>query len=395
MMLNKNNNYFIQNYLEKRKADHRLRTLRPMLPCSAVEVMIDDRKLVNFSSNDYLGLSKHPLLQQRSIDWVQRFGNSATASRLICGNLKALEQLEETLARLKNAEAALIMNSGYQANITLIPAMADSKTLILSDELNHNSIIQGCLLARCEKAIFRHNDMAHLQQLLQNSQNKGYSRILIITETIFSMDGDRCDLQAVQRLAQQYNALLIVDEAHATGVMGLNGMGLNGMGLATGKSADIVIGTFGKALGSYGAYVVCSQDTKEYLINCCNGLIFSTALPPAVLGAIEAALEIIPTMHTQRKLLKENATYLRKALTDLGYNTGLSSTQIIPYIIGSDTKTIKLATWLENNNVLATAIRPPTVPEDTARIRLAMSSEHTREQIDRLIELFIEYFDEN
>ncbi len=380
----------MQNYIAKRKSEHRYRTLRTMQPCSAVEVMMNGRKLINFSSNDYLGLSKHPFLQQGSIDWIRRFGNSATASRLICGNLHELEQLEENLAKLKESATALIMNSGYQANITLIPALANNSTLILSDELNHNSIIQGCLLARCDKSIFRHNDMEHLQALLQKSQNKGYSRILIITETIFSMDGDCCDLEALQGLAQAYNALLIVDEAHATGVMGLNGMGL-----ATGKSADVVIGTFGKALGSYGAYITCSQDTKDYLINRCNGLIFSTALPPAVLGAIEAALELIPKMQSQRKLLQDNATCLRLALEELGYDSGLSTTQIIPCILGADTETIKLSAWLEKHNILATAIRPPTVPEGTARIRFALSSEHTKDQLDQLIQLLKVYGDEN
>ncbi len=390
MLSDKNKTKFMQNMLKKRKSEDRFRTLKPIKPISSVEVMMDGHKLVNFSSNDYLGLSQHPHIKQRSIDWIERYGNGATASRLICGNVEGLVQLEEILAGLKSSEAALILNSGFQTNITLIPALADSNTLILSDELNHNSIVQGCILARCDTLIFRHNDTAHLKQLLEDNQDKRYSRILIITETVFSMDGDCCDLEVLRQLSEKFNAILIVDEAHATGVTGPNGMGL-----AKGKMADIIVGTFGKACSSYGSYVACNRSTRDYLINYCSGLIFSTALPPSVLGAIEAALEIVPTMQSERKLLHEKSNFLRSSLTKLGYTTGQSTSQIIPIIIGDDVKTLKLATWLEKNNVLATAIRPPTVPEGTARIRIALSSEHSWEQIDHLLKLFKEHADEN
>ncbi|MCS5595092.1 MAG: 8-amino-7-oxononanoate synthase [Porticoccaceae bacterium] len=390
MLSKENKTQFIQNMLEKRKSEDRFRTLKSVKPISAVEVIMNGHKLVNFSSNDYLGLSKHPYVKQRSIDWIERYGNGATASRLICGNVDGLEQIEEKLAALKSSETALILNSGFQTNITLIPALADRNTLILSDELNHNSIVQGCTLARCDKLIFRHNDTTHLKQLLKDNQDKGYSRILIITETIFSMDGDCCDLKALRELSQQFNAILIVDEAHATGVTGPNGMGL-----ANGEMAEIVVGTFGKACGSFGSYIACDQSTRDYLINYCSGLIFSTALPPSVLGAIDAALDIVPKMQSERKLLHEKATFLRSSLKKLGYKPGQSTSQIIPVIIGDNVKTLKLATKLEQNNVLATAIRPPTVPKGTARIRIALSSEHSWEQIDHLLKLFKEYADAN
>jgi len=381
---------FIEEKLEQRKSQQRFRTLKPLQPLSAVEVMLDGQKMVNFSSNDYMGLSKHPLIKQGSVDWIERYGNGATASRLICGNIDELDQLEDKLADLKSTEAALILNTGFQTNMTLIPALADKNTLILSDELNHNSIIQGCFLARCDKYIYRHNDMEHLQQLLFDNRNKGYSRIIIISETVFSMDGDCCDLTTLGQLANKFNAILIVDEAHATGVMGSRGMGL-----ADGDSADIIVGTFGKACGSFGSYVACSQLVKQYLTNFCTGLVFSTALPPAVLGAINAALDVIPNMQNERKVLHENAAHIRRSLAALGLDTGQSSSQIIPVIVGDDSEILKLAAWLEKNRVLATAIRPPTVPENGARIRIAVSCEHSPEHIAYLLQLFNEYINEN
>lgn len=377
---------FMEKLLTQRTKEDRLRTLKPLKPISAQEVMIKDRKLISFCSNDYLGLSKHPLLKERSKQWVEEYGNGATASRLICGDFEGLEQLEVKLAKLKSTETALILNSGFQTNITLIPALADSNTLILSDELNHNSIVQGCILSRCTKIVFRHNDIEHLRELLK--ENKQCSRILIITETIFSMDGDACDLVEFNKLAKEYNALLIVDEAHATGTFGENGMGI-----ATGGDADIIIGTFGKACGSFGSYIACNQTTRDYLINYCTGLVFSTALPPAVLGSIDAALDLIPTMQSDRKALMETAEYVRNSLANFGYETGQSVSQIIPVIIGDEVETMKLAKWLDDNNVLASAIRPPTVPEGTSRIRLALSSAHTKSQIEYLLKLFKDYAD--
>ena len=340
-------------------------------------------KMLNLCSNDYLGLAMHPLLQERSFEFIQKYGSGTTASRLICGNYDFYEQVENKLAKLKQVEAALVMSSGFQANISVIPALADSKSLILSDQLNHNSLIMGCRLARCKVGIYRHNDLTHLEQMLFENADKGFSRIFIVTESVFSMDGDMADMESLVTLAEKFNALLIVDEAHATGVFGHQGMGLT-----CGHDIDLVIGTFGKACGSFGAYLACSKKLREYMINCCSGLIYTTALPPSVLGAIDAALDVIPSMEAERKSLHENAQYLRQALHKMGWQTGQSSTQIIPVMVGKETEALALSRWLESCGVMVSAIRPPTVPEGASRIRISLSALHARQHIDRLIDVF-------
>lgn len=343
-------------------------------------VRVDGRDLVNFCSNDYLGLSRHPLLVRRSIEYLDAYGAGAAASRLICGNYECLGAVEDKLARLKQTEATLILSSGFQANATVLPALADRQTLILSDSLNHNSLIQGCRLSRCRVAVYRHNDMDHLAVLLKQNRDAGFSRIIIVTESVFSMDGDACDMDTLETLSDDYDAFLVVDEAHATGVRGLQGMGLT-----CGRRVDLTIGTFGKAAGGFGAYAACSRKLKDYLINCCAGFIYTTALPPAVIGAIDAALDLMPGMEAQRKTLDDHARYLRDALAGMGYDTGASNTQIIPVILDREAHALDMAAWLAQNNILVIAIRPPTVPKGASRIRISLSALHTRAHIDHLV----------
>ena len=248
--------------------------------------------------------------------------------------------------------------------------------------MNHNSIIQGAILSRCKKILYPHNDLKQLTSLL-DTHHRDHSRIIIVTESLFSMDGDKSDIDALVELSKTYNALLMIDDAHATGVLGAGGMGL-----ACGKDVDVVIGTFSKALGSFGAYVACSKQMREYLINCCSGFIYSTALAPPVIGAIDAALDLIPKMKKDRKELQENASFLRKNLHGRGFNTGDSTTHIIPVIVGDEGDTLALSKQLDEAGYLATAIRPPTVPEGQSRIRLTLSTAHTQEQIEGLINTF-------
>jgi len=344
---------------------------------------MDGREMVNFCSNDYLGLSKHPLLKQRAAAYMDRYGTGSTASRLICGTYDCFEAAEGKLAGLKGTESALILNSGYQANISVIPALVDEHSLILSDRLNHSSIIQGIRLARSHKMLYDHNNLGHLEQLLSSSRDRGHSRILIVSESIFSMDGDQSDIDGLMDLARTYRALLVVDEAHATGVTGCRGMGLT-----AGKGVDVTIGTFGKALGSFGAYVSGSERITEYLINRCAGFIYTTALPPPVIGAIDAALDVAPGMDKERFALHENANFLRRSLQSLGYDTGNSSTQIIPVILGSEEATLALSARLEARGFLAMAIRPPTVAQGQSRIRISLASHHTRQQVEALVDVF-------
>lgn len=377
---------FVEAALLERERNHLMRALRPLAPLSPAEVSVNGRVLVNFSSNDYLGLSKHPLLRERAAQFMERYGTGATGSRLICGDYEIVERMEEKIAALKGTEAALIFNSGFQANVSVIPALSDQETLILSDQLNHNSIINGARLARCRVLCFSHNDLDHLEKLLRENRNNGHSRILIVAESVFSVDGDRSDLDALIRLAHEYGALLIIDDAHATGVLGEKGMGLT-----CGKAVDIAVGTFSKACGGFGAYVACSRKVREYLINCCNGFIYSTALPPSVLGSIDAALDLIPGMNRERKHLHGNAVFLRESLHEQGWSTGASTTQIVPVIVGEESRTLALSSFLEKKGILATALRPPTVEPGKSRIRISLTSSHSRKQVESLVSLLKEW----
>lgn len=372
---------FIREELERRRSGNRFRSLQVLMPGEDAEVTRDGRSLVNFCSNDYLGLTRHPLLRERAAEFMNRYGSGSGSSRLICGTLPCVETVEEKLARLKGTEAALIFNSGFQANLSLLPAMADRDSLVLSDRLNHRSIIEGTRLCRCDIAIFDHGDLDHLGFLLEERHGKGYSRIFIVTESVFSMDGDRSDLAKLAVMTHSSGAVLIVDEAHATGVLGERGMGL-----AVGNNVDCIVGTFGKALGSFGAYGAFSCEMKEYLVNCCSGLIYSTALPPSVLGAIDAALDLVPTMDGERNRLMEMAEVLRRELRARGWDTGASTTHIIPIIVGGEAETLELAEWLEKSGILALAIRPPTVERGRSRIRLSLSALHRYEHVNRLLD---------
>lgn len=374
---------FIDNELAQRKARHLFRRLRTVTPEAGPMVSLEGKSMLNCCSNDYLGLSKHPLLRERADEFMARFGAGSTASRHICGNLSCFDGLEKKVADLKGSPSAIIMNAGYQSNIALLSTLADRNSLILSDWLNHNSLIRGALLARCAVERFRHNDLAHLSQLLTESRKKSFSRILIVTESVFSMDGDRCDVEALIELANEFNAILYVDEAHATGVFGPRGMGLT-----AGKKVDVVMGTFSKGCGAYGAYVSCSEKMREYLINCCQGLIFTTALPPAVLGTIDAALELVPKMNAERAQLHAHADYLRSSLREMGWQTGASDTQIVPVVIGGEKDTMALSAFLEDRGIMATGIRPPTVPEGQSRIRLTLTALHTRQHVQVIIDAF-------
>jgi 8-amino-7-oxononanoate synthase len=296
--------------------------------------------------------------------------------------------VEKRIAELTENESALILNSGFQANVSLLPALADRDTLILSDRMNHNSIIQGSLLSRCHVKRFRHNDMNHLEELLRENMDNGVSRILIVTESVFSMDGDQSDIDTLVRLKEQYDSFLIIDEAHGTGVLGKKGMGPT-----CGKDVDMIMGTMGKAWGSFGAYVACSAKMREYLINFCYGLIYSTALPPSVIGSMDAALQLIPTMDKERRDLFRKAALFRSSLNELGYDTGKSTTQIIPVIIGDERDTLELSKWLEDNDILAMTFRYPTVASGESRIRLSLSALHTQEHLEMVVDLFRKWRD--
>ncbi|MDJ0508031.1 MAG: 8-amino-7-oxononanoate synthase [Crocosphaera sp.] len=386
--INNNNKLdFIAKELQAREKNNYLRQLNPIYPNSTVTVIKNDKTLINFSSNDYLGLSKHPKIIAASHDYLNQYGTGSTASRLVTGTYDIHDKLEQKLAKICNKEAALLFNTGFQANTTIIPTLVNQKSLVLCDRLVHNSILQGIFLSKAQWKRYQHNDLEHLDILLKKAVSQGYNRILIVTETVFSMEGDRSDVDALIQLSQQYNTLLYLDDAHAFGIMGEKGMGLT----AHKSGIDISLGTFGKALGSFGAFVTTSKLIRDYLINCCPGFIYTTALPPAVIGSIDAALDIIPNLDKEREYLCRQIDYVRNKLINLGYQVLNSNSPIIPVIIGHEEKALELSKYLENNGILATAIRPPTVPKNTARIRLVLSSKHQQKHIDYLISLLQKY----
>jgi 8-amino-7-oxononanoate synthase len=373
---------FIHTALADRQQTDRLRSLTPLTPINATQVRKHDRTLINFSSNDYLGLAKHPALIDRANSYSQRYGTSATASRLVAGSYDIHSALEDRLAAAVGQESALLFGTGFQANLTILPCLADRQSLILCDRLVHNSLIQGIQLSGAQFRRYRHNDLQSLESALQSAQTQAYTRILIVSETLFSMDGDRSDVPALVALAQRYGAILYLDDAHALGVLGPQGMGL----AAHQPGVDIIVGTFGKAMGAFGAFVACSRSLRDYLINLCPGVIYTTALPPSVIGSIDAALDLIPGMDTDRQRLQDHSALLRRALSNLGYDTARSESQIVPAIVGAEQETLTLAAGLDAQGLLAIAIRPPTVAIGSSRLRFTLSSAHSRAQCETLIQ---------
>ncbi|MEX0721311.1 MAG: 8-amino-7-oxononanoate synthase [Balneolaceae bacterium] len=380
--------HFLKEELAQRKEKNQFRRLHAVVPdLNSSSVQKNGKKLINFCSNDYLGLASHPKVTEKAKEFAGKYGAGSTASRLVSGNFAIHENLEEKLAEAFGYEAAIIFNTGFQANSTILATLANRNSLMLADKKVHNSLINGAILSRAKLKRFHHNDYAHLENLLKTAQSKSYNRIWIITETLFSMDGNLSDLDRLIQLSTKYNALLFSDDAHAVGVFGEKGLGFN-----FGKNnIAISMGTFGKAFGAFGAFVGCSAEMKDYLINFCPGFIYSTALPPAIIGALDAALEILPNMDKERVILKQNIEKVLDSLRKSGFETGTSNSQIIPVILGSEEEAISLASWLEDCGILAAAIRPPTVESGTSRIRLTLTAKHTSEDINILLRAFMNW----
>ncbi|WP_159977645.1 MULTISPECIES: 8-amino-7-oxononanoate synthase [unclassified Novosphingobium] len=345
------------------------------------------RTMLDFSSNDYLGLARHPLLVERAGQWAAAHGAGSGASRLVTGTSELHLTLEARIAAFKHCEAALIFASGWQANAAVIPALLAAMpntpqgAAVFTDRLIHASMHAGLAMAGTRQHRFRHNDLDHLETLLAE-KGAGASARLILTESVFSMDGDRVDIARLAEIAERHDAALFVDEAHATGVLGPEGRGLSA--LVPGR-VDLIMGTFSKALGGFGAYVAGSQILIDYLVNAASGFVFTTAPPPAVLGAIDAALDLVPTMDAERAHLAALGDRLRSGLARLGLDHGASSTQIVPAMIGLEDEAMALSARLEQAGFLASAIRPPTVPPGTSRLRLALRAGHSPADIDALL----------
>jgi 8-amino-7-oxononanoate synthase len=340
-------------------------------------VVLDGKPVLLLCSNNYLGLADHPRVRDAAAEAAKRWGVGAGASRLVSGTMTIHRRLEERLAAFKGRESSLLFGSGYLANAGTISALARPGDVIFSDELNHASIIDGCRLSRAEVFVYDHADPEHLEWGINEAEGRG---ALIVTDSVFSMDGDVAPLLEIVELAERHGLRTLVDEAHGTGALGPGGRGaLAEAGLE--DQVDVIVGTLGKALGSYGAFVACDQQMTRYLVNAARTFIFSTALPPPAVAAALAALELLEERPRRVEKLAANAEALREALEAEGFDVGESRTQILPLVIGEADRAMRICEAALSRGVFAQAIRPPTVPPMTSRLRLAVMATHSEEEL--------------
>lgn len=371
---------FIHGELERLRQASLYRSCRTIGSAQGARVSIDGREYLLLCSNNYLGLADHPALKQAATDAVLAFGAGSGASRLVCGSMTLHSALEERLALFKGTEAALLFNSGYAANSGIIPALAGRGDTIFSDRLNHASIVDGALLSRATLLRYPHNDCRALRHLLEKQGGSG--RKIIVTDAVFSMDGDIAPLQELVALKKEFGAVLIIDDAHGTGVLGAGGKGTaEHLGVMT--EIDVYMGTLGKGLGSYGAYVAGSQELVDYLRNSARSFIFSTSLPPAVLAPSIAAINIVDSSEGRelRQRLERNRLLFLSLLQGAGFDTMGSVTQIIPILIGDAALTMEFSTRLFGEGVFLQGIRPPTVPAGKCRLRCTVMATHTEDDL--------------
>lgn len=362
-----------------------LRRLRPLGSATGPTVELGGRTVILLASNDYLGLATHPEVIRAAIRATEHYGTGSGASRLVCGTLPPHEKLEEALAAFKHTQAALVLGSGYQANVGIIPALIGQGGLILADRLSHASLIDGCRLSGADFRVYRHRDLDHLESVLK--RRTASQPVLIVTDGLFSMDGDLAPLPELAALATRFDAMLYVDDAHGTGVMGPSGRGtLEHFGVE--HQIPFHMGTLGKAVGSSGAYVAGSAELIQYLINTCKPFIFTTAPPPSAAAAATAALAVIQNDAARRIRLWTNRDQLYTGLRRIGFRLTETVSPILPILVGEADKALVFAEHLLTQGVYAPAIRPPTVPDATSRIRVTVTSEHTSQQLDAALGAF-------
>ena len=377
---------YINQELQTLKEKKNYRSLPPLIH-EGRDVLLNRQRMLNLSSNDYLGLANDISLREEFLRTLtpETFLPTSSSSRLLTGNFSDYQKLEQQLATMFGTESALIFNSGYHANTGILPAICNTHTLILADKLVHASLIDGIKLSSAKCIRYRHNDISQLQRLIAENHN-AYEQIIIVTESIFSMDGDEADLPALIQLKKSYsNILLYIDEAHAFGVRGKKGLGCAEEQECI-NDIDVLIGTFGKAIASAGAYIVCRQLIREYLINKMRTFIFTTALPPINIQWTSWVLERLPALQQKRTHLLQISEKLKEALTTKGYNCP-SVSHIVPMIVGASENTILKAEELQRKGFYALPVRPPTVPEGTSRIRFSLTADITEHEIDQLIKL--------
>ena len=367
----------IQQRLDELRDLGLYRRLRVISGPQGPRVVLDGKPVLLLCSNNYLGLADHPRVREAAADAAMRWGVGAGASRLVSGTMRIHKRLEDRLAEFKGADAALLFGSGYMANVGVVSALAGKGEVVFSDELNHASIIDGCRLSQAETFVYRHNDTEHLAWALERAGDRG---ALIVTDSVFSMDGDVAPLAELAELARRHRVRLAVDEAHGVGCLGPGGRGaVHEAGLE--REVDVVIGTLGKALGTYGAYVTCDEDLARFLVNTSRPFIFSTAPPPPAVAGALAALDLLAESDRLVTRLAANGATLRDELAREGFDVSGSTTQIIPLVIGDAALAMRICELAIENGVFAQAIRPPTVAEGTSRLRLAVMATHSRDEL--------------
>jgi 8-amino-7-oxononanoate synthase len=374
---------WIDDDLAERRRQGLYRTRRRIDSAQGVRIEHRGRKFLNFSSNDYLNLASDPRLAKAAARAAKRYGTGTGASPLISGHLPPLRSLERALARWEGSESALVFSSGFIANLAVLSTLADGDTVIFSDELNHASLIDGCRLSRARIVVYRHANASHLEELLR--QETPAKRRLIVSDTVFSMDGDFAPLAELRDLAKRFDCMLLLDEAHATGVLGEQGRGLYSP-LTTHHSPTVIkIGTLSKALGAQGGFVCGSRKLMDWLVNRARPYIFSTALAPPIAAAARRALRIVDSEPERRGHVLVLAQKLRSQLLEMGYPETNSRCQIVPVIVGEPERAVRLSRQLEEDGLLVPAIRPPSVPVGTSRLRISLTAGHTDEDVDRLV----------
>jgi len=377
---------YLKDKIEELKKEGVYRKLPVLEGPNEAEVILNGKRVINLSSNNYLGFANHPRLKKAAIEAVEKYGAGAGAVRTIVGNMSIHEELEKLLAEFKREEAVFVYQSGFNCNAGTIQAITEAGDLIISDELNHASIIDGSRLSKADRKIFKHSDMEDLERVLKENRHK-YKNVLIITDGVFSMDGDIAKLPEIVEIAEKYEAMTYVDDAHGSGVLGESGRGtVDHFGLH--GRVDFSIGTLSKAIGVIGGYVAGSKVMYEWLNHRARPVLFSTSLPPAAVGAIMEAVRMLmeSTEYTDR--LWDNAKYFKEKLGALGFNTGHSETPITPVIIGDEAKTMEFSRKLLENGVFVSGIVYPTVPRGTGRVRCMVTAAHTKEQLDRAVDAF-------
>jgi len=375
----------IEVELSRLKKENLYRSLKTIDGPQAPKVKINGKPFLLLSSNNYLGLTNHPYIKKKSIEAIKKYGTGSGASRLISGNISLYEYLEKKIAEFKGCETSLVFSSGYAANVGTISSLVGKDDIVFSDELNHASIIDGCRLSRAEIFICPHKDIASLEHGLKRA--KKYPKRLIVTDSIFSMDGDLAPLPEIVKIAEKYDAILMVDDAHATGVLGKKGRG-SAEFFGVENKIDIYMGTLSKAIGSVGGFITGSKKLIDYLINRSRSFIYSTGLPPGALAASIAAFEVIEKDLSFKDRLWNNVNFLKTGLEHIGYDTMNTKSQIIPILLKSEKRTIKAMNYLYENGIFVPAIRPPTVPEGKSRLRVTVMANHSKKDLEYVLEVF-------